>query len=118
MMDSEENIIITIDGNPIECTPESTLLNVVVNANLKIETACGGKATCHLCRVTITEGAEYLAAPSRKEARALGNILLDKGVRLSCQIKITRTIAVSLPKYESPEERRRRKKSTQPKSRK
>ena len=118
MMDSEENIIITIDGNPIECAPESTLLNVVVNSDLKIETACGGKAVCHLCRVTITEGAEHLPAPSRKEARALGNILLDKGVRLSCQIKITQPIAVILPKYESSEERRRRKKSAKTKSRK
>ena len=117
-MDSAENIIVTIDGKPIECCPNSTLLNVIVNANLKIETACGGKCACHLCRITVTEGAENLEAPSRKEARALGNILLDKGVRLSCQIKITQPIAITLPKYESPEERRRRKERARTKSRK
>ena len=118
MMDSNDNIIITVDGKPIECPPQSTLLNVIMNSNLKIETACGGKAACHLCRVTVISGAENLEAPGRKEARALGNILIDKGVRLSCQIKITRPIAVILPKYESPEERRRRKESAKNKSRK
>ena len=118
MTNTKPRVTIEIDNQKIECPAESMLLNVIIKLNLKVETACGGNGICQLCRVTITEGGENLAPPSLKEARALGNILLDKGVRLSCQVRITHPIKITLPKYESPEERRRRKEKARARTKK
>jgi len=110
MSSPEEDIRIFINGEPYFAPPGKTLLNLILSQRLSIKTACGGKAACHLCRVTVTEGQEKLPPPSKKEERALGNILIDKGVRLSCQVLIADRIHVTLPKFESLKERRLRKK--------
>ena len=105
----KSTVTITIDGKGVECPAGSTLLEVILNSGFKIATACGGNGTCHLCRVTVVEGKQNTCPPSPKEARILGNILVDAGIRLSCQIKISQPFAIRLPKYESPQQRRRRK---------
>jgi len=110
MSSPEQDILIFINGEPYSAPPGKTLLSLILSQRLSIKTACGGKATCHLCRVTITKGRDTLPPPSIKEERALGNLLIDKGVRLSCQVPITDTLHVTLPKFESLKERRLRKK--------
>ena len=116
MSSPEKDIPIFINGERYFAVPGKTLLDLILSQRLAIKTACGGKASCHLCRVTITEGQDKLPPPSRKEERALGNILIDKGVRLSCQIAVTDTLHVTLPKFESLKERRLRKKQVGNKS--
>jgi adenylate cyclase len=115
-MEASSSITLKVDGETIEAQRDISLLKALTNAGLLVETACGGMATCHLCRVTIDQGGDTLSPPSRKEQRALGNILVSEGVRLSCQVKVTAPFSVTLPEYESPTERRLRKKHARQKS--
>ena len=110
MNSPQELVPLLIDGVPFSAPPGGTLLNFILSEGLSIATACGGKATCHLCRVTLEDGLEELPPPSAKEERALGNILIGQGVRLSCQVTIAHSLNITLPQRESPEERRLRKK--------
>ncbi|MED5464457.1 MAG: 2Fe-2S iron-sulfur cluster-binding protein [Myxococcota bacterium] len=115
-MEAASSITLRVDEETIDAQRDISLLKALTDAGLRVETACGGMATCHLCRVTITEGGAALSAPSRREQRALGNILISQGVRLSCQVKVTSPFSVKLPEYESPTERRRRKERARQKS--
>lgn len=72
----------------------SSLLSSLAANKIFIPSACGGKATCGLCKVKIIDGAgpllpteePYLNPEERKD-----------GVRLSCQIKIKNDIKISVP---------------------
>lgn len=97
-----------VDDRMLQCAPGEILLNVLMNAGIPVETACGGKGSCHLCRVTVGGGAEHLPRPNAIETRALGNVLLAQGVRLSCQIGVYGALSVRLPQRETPEQRRER----------
>ena len=103
----DETIIIEANGQKIPCRRNRFLLNELLNAGLVVSTACGGKGNCHLCRVTILDKGA-ISAPNKTEVKALGNVLIAQGMRLSCQIQVVAPFAVSLPKVESPDERRER----------
>ena len=92
--DPKELIPVTIDGHEVHAKSGDTLLNVILNAGLLVETACGGMGSCHLCRVKFEEGLENVPQPERLEERALGNVLVAEGIRLSCQVKIEGTMSV------------------------
>lgn len=72
----------------------SSLLSSLASNKIFIPSACGGKATCGMCKVKVLEGAgpllpteePYLSPEERKD-----------GVRLSCQIKIKNDIKISVP---------------------
>jgi Na+-transporting NADH:ubiquinone oxidoreductase subunit F len=104
----EDKVTILVDGQTVTCDRGRPLLNAILNAGLVVETACGGKGTCHLCRVTIVRGAEGLVPPNAVEKRALGNVLLAQGMRLSCQVSVESSFEVKLPRYETAAERRER----------
>lgn len=105
---SSDMIELRVDDRVVMCSPGQVLLNVLMNAGIPVETACGGKGTCHLCRVTLRHGAEHVARPNGVESRALGNVLLAQGMRLSCQICVDAPLSVSVPSRETPEQRRER----------
>ncbi|MDY0023545.1 MAG: 2Fe-2S iron-sulfur cluster binding domain-containing protein [Candidatus Izemoplasmatales bacterium] len=73
---------------------EDTLLNILSNNKIFIPSACGGKATCGFCKVQVLEGGgdvkpmeePFLSAQERKD-----------NVRLSCQVKVTEDIKISIP---------------------
>jgi ferredoxin len=104
--ETRDIVTLSIDGRAVPCPRGSTLLNAILNAGLLVETACGGQGTCHLCRATITAG--DAGTPTAIETRALGNVLLASGVRLSCQVRVEGPLAVRLPVYESPAQRKAR----------
>ncbi len=107
-MSNEEQINIEVDGQKVACAPGATLLNVIQGHHIAINTACGGRGNCHLCRLTVIEGGENLPPPNSIERKALGNLLIAAGMRLSCQIQACEGLCVKLPEYESPEARRAR----------
>lgn len=55
---------------------------------------CGGRGRCSTCRVEITAGGETLPAPAGDEQRLLRRIGAPPSVRLACQIRPERDIAV------------------------
>ena len=66
----------------------STLLGTLAANKIFIPSACGGKGSCGVCTVTVTEGGGAMLPTetshiNRGEAR--------EGVRLSCQVKVKAT---------------------------
>lgn len=101
-------VTLTIDGHAVEAARGTSLLNAILNAGLLVATACGGKGSCQLCRVHLLQGAPGTPAANPLERRALGNVLLQEGMRLACQLPVEAGMDVKLPLIESPAARRAR----------
>ncbi|MBN2272095.1 MAG: 2Fe-2S iron-sulfur cluster binding domain-containing protein, partial [Sedimentisphaerales bacterium] len=79
---------------PLEVAGGQTLLSSLYANDIFIPSACGGKGTCGLCKITVTSGGgpvlpTELPYLTRKEIRS--------GVRLACQVKIREDIYVRIP---------------------
>jgi len=71
-----------------------TLLNTLSANKLFIPSACGGKGSCGVCKVTVTEGGGAMLPTetghvSRGEAR--------EGCRLACQVKVKQDMKIEIP---------------------
>lgn len=77
----------TVDGG-------SSLLNTLSGQKIFIPSACGGKATCGLCKVQILEGAGPLLPT---EEPYLSPDERESGYRLSCQIKVKTNLKILIP---------------------
>jgi len=72
----------------------STLLGTLSGNKIFIPSACGGKGSCGVCKVTVTKGGGAMLPTevshiNRGEAR--------EGVRLSCQVKVKGDMDIELP---------------------
>ena len=92
---SHEECTVTVNGSR-SCKVEGgeTLLEVLNQQKLFVPSACGGKATCGLCKVTIISGGGGLlpteqAFVTRQER--------EQGIRLACQVRVQNNIEVRLP---------------------
>ena len=86
---------ITVNGQKqIPVSSDDTLLNILSQNQIFIQSACGGKATCGFCKCTVTEGGGDIKPTERpfiKQEDA------DKGVRLSCQVKVKDNMSIQIP---------------------
>lgn len=98
---------VKVDGKEFLSDENSSLLNTLLNAGVVVPTACGGQGNCHLCRVKIKNPPAWLEPASQLEDRALGNVLVATGMRLSCQIEVRGVLEVEVPQ---PRARRKKKK--------
>lgn len=73
----------------------TTILRAARAANVAIVTRCGGNSSCLMCKVTVNNQ-QGLTELSPSERHKLGP-LIDKGVRLACQAKVTQSVSVELP---------------------
>lgn len=96
-MDQKPTFSLIVDGKEIKCREDSSLLNALLNEGVVVSTACSGKGTCHLCRVKIQNPPAWLEPASTLEERALGNVLVASGMRLSCQIALEGPLEVEIP---------------------
>ena len=91
----EVNLSINDDPeNSIKVAAGGTLLNTLAARKIFIPSACGGKGSCGVCKVTVKEGGGALLPTelshiSRGEAR--------EGCRLSCQVKIKNDMKIEIP---------------------
>jgi len=91
----EVNININDDPeNSIKVAAGGTLLNTLAARKIFIPSACGGKGSCGVCKVTVKEGGGALLPTelshiNRGEAR--------EGCRLSCQVKIKNDMKIEIP---------------------
>ncbi len=91
------NVSITLDGvdqPPLDVAAGGTLLSTLAEQRIFIPSACGGKGTCGVCKVTVLEGGGALLPTERShvtrgEAR--------EGVRLSCQVKVKSDMRIEVP---------------------
>lgn len=80
-----------------------TLLQHFQDNQLDWMHACGGKGRCTTCKVVVHKGVENLSPLSQAEQRYRQINALKGNERLSCQVRLTADIAVSVPEvYKLP----------------
>jgi adenylate cyclase len=82
-------------GRVITAPVGRTILEAIRDEGLPHASVCGGRARCTTCRVRVGDGLTHLPPPSRREAQALGRIHAPPNVRLACQCRPTRDVAVT-----------------------
>jgi uncharacterized 2Fe-2S/4Fe-4S cluster protein (DUF4445 family) len=93
-------IAVTVAGEnfEIQANPGPTLLEYLRSKEIVVNAACGGRGTCHKCRVRVTEG--YVAA-TPTDQRAFTPSEIADGWRLTCQSRPKTNMACVLPGQES-----------------
>lgn len=78
--------VLSIDSEEqkYEFFPKGTLLELLQNNGVIIESPCGGKGTCGKCKVTIMEG--KVNPPTEEELKLLTDEAISRGIRLSCLV--------------------------------
>ncbi len=92
-MDAE--VVFWPSGKSVRVRRGTSVLDASRRAGVTIATRCGGKAACFMCKVTVRPGSE-LAPIGDAERRKLAG-LEEKGIRLSCQTRVTGRVEVELP---------------------
>ncbi len=82
-------------GRSVKVKPGTTLLDAARRAGVPIQTRCGGKAACFMCKVNVRPGSDLMPI-SEQERRKLGG-LDEGGTRLSCQARIRGKAEVDIP---------------------
>lgn len=86
---------ITINkSKKLPVSDDDTLLNILSKNKIFIPSACGGKATCGLCKCVITEGGGDIKPT---ELPFIKPDDVARGVRLSCQVKVRENMSVEIP---------------------
>ena len=75
-------------------TGGSSLLSSLIEENVFIPSACGGRGTCGYCKVKVLEGAPPLLPT---ETPFLTKQEIEQNIRLSCQIKVKGQIKIEIP---------------------
>jgi uncharacterized 2Fe-2S/4Fe-4S cluster protein (DUF4445 family) len=72
-------------GRSATCAEGESLLEAARRVGLEITSICGGKGTCHRCRVQMVSG--QVSPAALDEARALSPQEITDGYRLACQTR-------------------------------
>ncbi len=80
--------------NAITVRSGGTLLNTLADSKVFIASACGGKGSCGVCKVTVCEGG---GAMLPTEASHITRGEAREGVRLSCQVKVKHDMEIEVP---------------------
>ncbi|WP_436244598.1 2Fe-2S iron-sulfur cluster-binding protein [Paenibacillus sp. LjRoot56] len=83
------------DNKKIKVRPGTTLLDAGNKAKVHIRTRCGAKAACLMCKVKV--GDQSGLAPLNTNERLKLGSLVDEGVRLACQARVTGDVEVNIP---------------------
>ena len=71
-----------------------TILEASRFAGILHASVCGGRGRCSTCRVRVIRGEEHLPAATTDELRVLGRVGAPAHVRLACQVRPRRDLAV------------------------
>jgi adenylate cyclase len=71
-----------------------TVLEASRAAGIPHASVCGGRGRCSTCRVRVVRGLEHLPPPREAERRVLARVGAAPDVRLACQTRPTRDLAV------------------------
>lgn len=88
-------VTVNVNGKrDIAAVTGDKLLNVLANNGVNLPSACGGKGTCGLCRVTIADEAP---APLSTEVTGLKVHEIAAGMRLACQVVLRDNLSIRIP---------------------
>ena len=91
----EVTITVNGDADRALCTAAGgTLLGTLADNRLFIPSACGGKGSCGVCKVKVSEGGGAVL-PTERSHISRGEV--RDGVRLSCQVKVKQDMEIELP---------------------
>ena len=85
------------DNKTICASPESTILEAMLNAKINHTYVCGGNARCTTCRVHITDGLRNCRRRNEKEQSLAEKLGFPPNIRLACQTKIKGNITIRRP---------------------
>lgn len=86
---------ITINGErTIETEGGGDLLAALVAEKIFIPSACGGRSTCGMCKVRVLEGSDMILPTEEPHLNAEER---ERGVRLSCQVKVRNDLRIEIP---------------------
>ncbi|MDJ0848160.1 MAG: NADH:ubiquinone reductase (Na(+)-transporting) subunit F [Myxococcota bacterium] len=89
------NVKLTINGEKeLEVGVGGKLLGALLNNQLFVSAACGGKGSCGQCRVKVLEGGGDLVPV---EASHITKRQAKEGERLSCQVAVKQDMQVQVP---------------------
>lgn len=88
-----------IDFEPIgrrgQCRKGESLLACAHRIGVGISSVCGGKGTCHACKVRVAEG--VVSGPTSNEGEAFTVSELEEGWRLACQTYPASNCKIDVP---------------------
>ena len=90
-------VTITVNGDPekaLHMPAGGTLLGTLADSKLFVPSACGGKGSCGVCKVTVCDGGGAVL-PTERSHLTRGEE--RSGVRLSCQVKVKQDMAIEIP---------------------
>ncbi len=82
-------------GRLISAPVGRSILEALRDAGVPHASVCGGRARCTTCRVRVGDGLATLPPASALESQALSRIDAPPNVRLACQTRPTRDLAVT-----------------------
>ncbi len=82
------------EENRIRARAGGTLLSTLANEKIFIASACGGKGSCGVCKVKVTDGG---GAVLPTEEGHLNRGEIKEGLRLSCQVKVKQDLKIEIP---------------------
>jgi len=89
----------TIDFEPVgrrgECRKDESLLACARRLGVGVGSICGGKGTCHSCKVQVLSGT--ISKPTPNEREAFNSQELKEGWRLACQTYPTSDCKIAVP---------------------
>ncbi len=83
------------DGREVQVLRNFSVLEASRFAGIPHASVCGGRGRCSTCRVRVTQGFAALPAPSADEQKVLQRVGALPNVRLACQLRPTRNLAVT-----------------------
>ena len=87
------------DGPTVAVNSGTTIMDASKQAKVDIDSFCGENLSCSTCKVIIVDGAKCLSKASAEEQALLGQAMVKKNYRLSCQAKIDGVVHVKVPEY-------------------
>jgi adenylate cyclase len=84
------------DGKVVVVPVGWTVLEASRSARIPHASVCGGRGRCSTCRIRVAGDPEALPPPSAHELRVLQRVGAPLNVRLACQLRPTRDLAVTL----------------------
>jgi adenylate cyclase len=89
------SVRITYPGGRVVTVPLGfTVLDASRAAGIAHASVCGGRGRCSTCRVRVGDGLEHLPPPRESEHRVLARVGAAADVRLACQTRPARDLAV------------------------